>query len=334
MGIPNNEGKACDAVVRFLEELTGETRTNIRRPEKDGVGPPVDLRLKLGVQEYAIEHTLIESFENQVEGSVTFHQINNCIKQKVSDTLPEPAYYQLHLPVEVRLPKRKKKRDQTLDNLVEWVRDSACRMHKRNAKRFIRTLIPSLSDDRIQGTPEGINCPIELLRWPIAVLIRRKPGHLDVLFTDPPALEDLRANRLKHALDKKCPKLKRCKAEKTRTILVLENLDIALSHFAIIGDQLSALLAARADAPDEVYLVETHTNPWWVWPMKHDDVLWTTMGMPRWGQPMYHPDRLPTAGMLKWERDMFQLDQMYVPHPPEWIPTVFEKDELKDLALS
>ena len=41
---PNNEGKVCDAVVRFLEMRTGETRTDIRHPENDGVGPPVDLR--------------------------------------------------------------------------------------------------------------------------------------------------------------------------------------------------------------------------------------------------------------------------------------------------
>ena len=43
MHIPDNEGKVCDAVVRVLEMRTGEIRTDIRHPEKDGVGPPVDL---------------------------------------------------------------------------------------------------------------------------------------------------------------------------------------------------------------------------------------------------------------------------------------------------
>ena len=55
----NNEGKVCDAVVRFFEKQTGEIRTHIRHPEIDGLGPPVDLRLKLGAQECAIEHTRI-----------------------------------------------------------------------------------------------------------------------------------------------------------------------------------------------------------------------------------------------------------------------------------
>ena len=60
MYIPDNEGKACDAVVRLLEKLTGETRKSIRNPEENGVGPPIDLRLRLGTYEYAIEHTRIE----------------------------------------------------------------------------------------------------------------------------------------------------------------------------------------------------------------------------------------------------------------------------------
>ena len=51
MYIPNNEGKACDAVVRFLEKLTGETRSDISRPEMDKTVPEdrrVDLRLESG----------------------------------------------------------------------------------------------------------------------------------------------------------------------------------------------------------------------------------------------------------------------------------------------
>ena len=82
MHIPDNEGKACDAVVRLLEVQTGDARTDIRHPEKDGVGPPVDLRLRLGAQEYAIEHTRIEPFENQIKTGLVFKQINDCIGEK------------------------------------------------------------------------------------------------------------------------------------------------------------------------------------------------------------------------------------------------------------
>ena len=56
----SNEGRVCDAALKSIEQRTGEKRNDIRRPEKDPVGPPVELRLKIGTQEYAIEHTLIE----------------------------------------------------------------------------------------------------------------------------------------------------------------------------------------------------------------------------------------------------------------------------------
>lgn len=52
MNIPNNEGLACDAVIRHLEKWTGETRDEIRHPEKEGVGPLVELRMQLGDQHY------------------------------------------------------------------------------------------------------------------------------------------------------------------------------------------------------------------------------------------------------------------------------------------
>ena len=112
MNISNNEGKACDAVVRYLEKNTVETRKNIRHPEKDGVGPPVDLRLMLGAQEYVIEHTRIESFENQIKTEIktsdAFRQIYEYITEQISDSLPGPACYQLNVPVSVRLPGRRK----------------------------------------------------------------------------------------------------------------------------------------------------------------------------------------------------------------------------------
>ena len=53
MSIPNNEGKACDAVVRFLEKLTGKTRSDMSRPEMDMSIPEdrrVALLLNLGAQ--------------------------------------------------------------------------------------------------------------------------------------------------------------------------------------------------------------------------------------------------------------------------------------------
>ena len=61
------------------------------------------------------------------------------------------------------------------------------------------------------------------------------------------------------------------------------------------------------DTPDEIYLVETHTNPWWVWLMKRDNNHWSSGGMPSLDQTIYEPDSLPTAGMSKEYRETFSL---------------------------
>ncbi len=63
----NYEGKACDAVVKAIERRTGLIHTQVRRPEVDRVGPPVDLRFQLDNQEYAMEHTPVEPFEDRIK---------------------------------------------------------------------------------------------------------------------------------------------------------------------------------------------------------------------------------------------------------------------------
>ncbi len=76
MLIPNNEGKACDAVVRHIELCTDEKRSGIRHPERDGDGPPIELRLKVAERDYAIEHTLLQPSENRIKDSAAFKKIN------------------------------------------------------------------------------------------------------------------------------------------------------------------------------------------------------------------------------------------------------------------
>ena len=65
-------------------------------------------------------------------------------------------------------------------------------------------------------------------------------------------------------------------------MLVLENEDIALASFDRIGELIPMLLAERKTAPDEIYLAETHTNPWLVWPMKHGTQHWQSAGVSEW----------------------------------------------------
>lgn len=330
MLIPNNEGKACDAVVRLLEKWTGEARSDIRYPEIDLVSPRVDLRLKLGVQEYAIEHTRIEPFKGQIKTGTTFKKINDCVKKRISGKLPGPACYELHVPINIRLPKKKSR--QALDDLVEWIQTSAKILHERNLSKSRSMLSPYRSDDRIGGVPKGLDCTIELLRWPDASILRRKPGFLGAKLISPDDLESYRSKRLRQAFADKCPKLELCKEDGARTVLVLENIDIALTSFEHVGEQLPMLLAERTDSPDEIYLVETYTNPWWVYLMKRDNDHWPNVGMPQRDQTIYEAGMLHVAGVFEECNDMLSLDQLDLALPG-WMPAIFEKGELDDLAL-
>ena len=89
MAIQNNEGKACDAVVKLLEKRTGKDRSDISHPEKNGIGPPVELRLKLGTQSYAIEHTQIEAFAGQIHTAEEFRRFIAPVTNELSGAMRE-----------------------------------------------------------------------------------------------------------------------------------------------------------------------------------------------------------------------------------------------------
>lgn len=110
------------------------------------------------------------------------------------------------------------------------------------------------------------------------------------------ALEGLRTERIRRAFSDKFPKLAKCTAEGTRTVLILESQDAAHTRFDLVGALLPALLAEQTYLPDEIFLVESNMRLWWVYPMKYDKDHWPEVGMPQWNGPIYHPDNPPTAG--------------------------------------
>ena len=338
MVVPNNEGKVCDAVVRTLEKWMCETRADIRYPDKEGANPPVDLRLRLGTQNYAIEHTRIESFEKQITTVAVAKRICHYIQTTISAPFPCLAYYELQFPIEVSVPKGRSRGDRALGNLVVWIREKENILRERNSGHILSVHNPYEASDSIRGVPPGFNCEFQLLHWPIAKLIRRKPGTLSFRFILPNDPKVLLANSLHQTLSRKCPKLQECKAEGVRTVLVLESSDPALMSFEFRGNLLPILLTKCANAPDEIFLVETSTDRWCVWLLKRDESHWPDTGMPEMGRFYYDPDTSPLPGIPEYlesipkhMRDALQLDNMYTPYLPGWAPTDFEKDELNDL---
>ena len=270
MAIQNNEGKACDAVVKLLEKRTGKDRADISHPEKNGIGPPVDLRLKLGTQSYAIEHTQIEAFKDQIQTAEELGRLIGPVINELSGTLPGPGFYDLYFPTNARLRVQPNQLDKIRSDFTEWVRENAQRLHEKNPDRPTRERNPRGFDEQYRAKPPG---------FPYEVTLRRKAHwnlsseHDGVLLASRIAPEDVEAQRevrLQRALEGKCPKLQCCKEDGARTVLVLEDGDIFLSNHVLIGDSLAGLLEDRADQPDEIYLVETGLDRWGVRLMKYD----------------------------------------------------------------
>lgn len=332
----NNEGRVCDAVLRAIEKRTGEIRTQVHRPEVDRVGPQVDLRFKLGDQEYAIEHTLVEPYDNQIKTRVIIKEILGYFKENISLPFPSPAYYELQYPVEISLPDGKVKRNRALKSLANWVCKNELLLRDKMMCWTGGPYDLYYSDHSVHGKPDGFKCVFKLRRWPYAVPIRQQPGSLFLRLIYPEEMEPLIRKRLMRALSRKCEKLQRCKAEGARTVLVLESTDAALTHFEFRGDLLPKVLAKHSNAPDEIFLVQTSLDLWEVVPLKHGDSHWPDTGMPELGASYYDPNN---SDIPKWldslprhMREGMQLDQMHTPFEQGFAIEFFREDELNDLA--
>ena len=274
--LPGNEGKACDAAVRCIERRTGETRAAIRRPEPetDGIGPLVDFRLRLGVQEYAIEHTQIEAIPGLIRADQGYVQLIQPVIGELSGTLPGPAVYALHFPIDTHLGVKLADLARIRQDFIAWIQSKAQCLYERNRDRLEQERPSPRYLDSIAAKPPGFPYPVRLSIGVAHSVSKGGTLRCARYAPDDEELETRRAERLLEALRRKCPKLQRCKADGARTVLVLESNDIALTNHVLVGECLAMLLPERTDLPDEIYLVETEVNSWTVHCMKLDTECW------------------------------------------------------------
>ena len=208
---------------------------------------------------------------------IKFLNKNTIEKEQFTDLLPGPAYYELQVPTDVCLPKKRKDRARALSTLGKWIQESVDRMQCRNTDLYAVPIRSKVwHEDCVTGTPLGISYEINLRRstlWPPAFhTAGRKPGTIVLWYNYPDEDETNHRHfrRLQRAFEKKCPKLKRCKDEDARTVLILEVVDSIATLTDQIGRHLPALLDGRKDVPDDIYLVSPGDTLWWVFPVKHD----------------------------------------------------------------
>ena len=281
MVIPDREGKCCDAVIRQLERAAGTQRTAVTDPEFTGEGPPVDLRVTVGDQEYALEHTRLLPFDDRIEVANAYQDIRDCLTEWSPGPLPGDAFYELYLPLGVPRPGRGKRGERRRRGLNDWAR-SAVEVLQARAPARRRWSAHVYELDCVSGRPDGWDSEFTLARSSEGVLPPRKAGSLAVFVGSPDEPESPFTEDLRRAFRKKCPKLARCKdlSPDIETVLILEAIDLPFHYDACIADHLAGSLEGCAAEPDWIFLVYPRSPFWEVWVVKCNDVRWPDERLP------------------------------------------------------
>ena len=95
----DNERKACDAIVRAIEHLKGQSRVGAFSPEDDGLESDVEYVCEIGGTAHAFEHTTVEAFEGQIRSNVSFEKFGPQIEAELDGKLSSPAHFQLYFDI-------------------------------------------------------------------------------------------------------------------------------------------------------------------------------------------------------------------------------------------
>lgn len=248
-----NEGKVCDAVIRLLERRTQLKRRDLRPHADAGKGKNVEARFHLGSQEYAIEHTRINSFNNQVGVELRFEEFKRLIVTKLAGGLPGPGYWSFCLPSNIGQRIERRNFAAAQKALIEWLPTAAAQVLLERA---------SGKPPVWSGNPPGLGVKVTLFHETNATGIDEHDGLLLIMSEGPIKIDDRRRKEVADALGCKCPKLQSCKDAGAISVLVLETNDWTTCHLFLVPELLNALVS-RHDAPDEVYLVDTTAGGFW-----------------------------------------------------------------------
>lgn len=247
-----NEGRACDAVVRYLERRHGALRSNMRFPEQEQHSAPIEVAFNLSGTLFAMEHTSIEPFAGHTELQATAAVAVRPITQAVEGRLSPTEDFELHVPKGAFSELGRRRLDAVHNLIAAWIIKTWPALAIAPLGRYDR----SVKSTSIPGVPFDVK-----LHRMVGLV---KPGTLQIVHVVS-GVETLREARIRTALEKKLPKLSPWKQEYgARTVLVFEQNDMQLTNVHFVTDALLRAEAGFTAPADEVYLVTSTISPWWV----------------------------------------------------------------------
>jgi len=284
-----HERETCEGIIQHLERREKLKRREVEVHDQRAQTPldaRVEMTFRLGTQFYAIEHTGIEPFEGHQRLEGRAPQLSTPIVEAIRSSLPIPAGTNFELSIPVSALDGRPTRDvaNIQKSLIAWVAATA------------PTLPPHRYVHRktfISAQPPGVPFTVGLSRYESHPSVAGTFVLSHVASSDPKK----RQERIGRACDRKFPKLHKWKtSHNARTILVLEDNDLFLSNSDIIARTFLPIAQSRIDAPDETYLVDTHTPPtWYAWPMLINGKSYYELGDRQY--PLYF--ELDSSGNLK-----------------------------------
>jgi hypothetical protein len=262
-----NEGKACDAVLRYLESRDCSARSNIRWPEQEHHAGPVELVCNVGNRCYALEHTGIEPFEGFIQLNNEDERVFGPIEAAINPLVPEGEVWELSVRALGLQGRSGREVAQAQKALIDYVRITASTLQKRRYADYRNALSPA----SIPNVP----FPVSLHRFQ-SEIAGNVPGFKPLLIRhvcegDKVARESLREKRIERACDaQRFNKLAVWKKEiGARTVLILENTDLFLTNEEIIAQAYLRIVSNVSNRPDEAFLFDTALNSrWYLWPLQ------------------------------------------------------------------
>lgn len=246
--VATNEGRCCDAVLRILEQQCGTKRQDLVRdtPKRPGI----DVECTIGGRHFAIEHTLIEPFPD--------YQVDNIALDRVFDADFEAALREFMRPHLAYTISVEVYAFQGMDTSSLAATRSALLVWALNAvQRLPEPAVSGLPERRLCGEPPQAPVPVTLACHRSSYV----GGRLLPMRVAPPALEELRRARLLTALKDKGPKLHAVRRRATRTVLIVENHDYAITNESTVSAVFDELAADAKNMPDDIYMVSTGIPP-------------------------------------------------------------------------
>ncbi len=203
-----HEKQVCDTIIHFIAKRKNLTVNKICYPDKEkrNSAPSVDRLIECPGLEIVLEHTLIESYSEQIADSKRVAKLLGPLRTKLAGRLPMPGHYKLS--IEVGAVKGAKETEHIQNALINWIKEKA---------PLLRVGSPNVAPAHyIREKPRGIPFEVTLYRF------ARRDGEFCIMLDAPEDLRKKKRQRIRKALEEKCPKLCKARGDKRISILLLE----------------------------------------------------------------------------------------------------------------